>query len=97
MEDQAILQGEFLRLEHDVVRVEDRLIVGDAPGFVSNDTVAMLAARACMVSIAVKDDLLVDHRIPCGLACLRSDTATRSDSNLKRWKVDGSVRDHTSM
>src|ERR1700747_797200 len=55
VQNQLILQRQPLRAQDNFIGVLDKTISGDAPGFVTNDTIAVFTRRSRTVSVAVKE------------------------------------------
>jgi hypothetical protein len=53
-QNQLILQGQLLSLQDNFIRVPDETIAGNAPGFMTDDTIAVFTGGSRTVLVAVK-------------------------------------------
>ena len=59
VENDGISKAQFARVRNNLVGVENERMKGDAPGLVSDDSLAVLACGLRMVAVAVKDSCAV--------------------------------------
>jgi hypothetical protein len=101
MQDQAVLQGQFLGVENGLVGIVDKRIAGNAPGLVTNHSGTVLTRGFGVISVAMKNRIVQKHGTPGQDSALRTaPSASRFPLltvTLTQVKADSSIQYHKWM